>query len=81
VPSISYPASEMARNTSEILHKAAQEPVSITKHGKSRFVVMSQEHFERLSSGPNPRRVLTWAELPEDEKGALENAVDRYLAE
>lgn len=81
MPNIRYAASEMARNTSEILHKAAQEPVSITKHGKSRFVVMSQEHFDRLSRGGNARRVLTWAELPDDEMQALEKAVDNYLSE
>jgi antitoxin Phd len=81
MPNIAYPASEMARNTAEILHKAAQEPVSITKHGKSRFVVMSQEHFERMSRGTNPRRALTWAELPDEEMRTLEKAVDDYLAE
>jgi antitoxin Phd len=81
LPNVRYAASEMARNTSEILHKAAQEPVSITKHGKSRFVVMSQEHFERLSGRGNSRRSLTWEELPENEMQALEKAVDDYLSE
>jgi prevent-host-death family protein len=81
MPPISYPASEMARNTSEILHKAAQHPVSITKHGKSRFVVMSQEHFDRLSRVAGSRRAMTWSELSDDEMTALENAADEYLSE
>ncbi len=81
MPSISFPASEMARKTADILHKAAQEPVSITKHGKGRFVVMSQEHFERLQHDNNPRRAMLWSELPDDEMAALEKAVDAYLEE
>jgi antitoxin Phd len=81
MPSISFPASEMARNTADILHKAAHEPVSITKHGKSRFVVMSQEHFERLTHSSNPRRAMLWSELPEDEMAELSKAVDAYLEE
>ena len=81
MPSISFPASEMARKTADILHKAAQEPVSITKHGKGRFVVMSQEHFESLQKGANPRRVVAWDDLPDDEISAVENAIDDYLSD
>ena len=81
MPNISFPASEMARKTADILHKAAQEPVSITKHGKSRFVVMSQEHFERLQKASNPRRAAEWSELPDDEMASVEKAIDDYLVE
>ncbi len=80
MPKTSFPASEMARKTADILHKAAQEPVTITKHGKSRFVVMSQEHFERLQKNVNPRRAAEWSELPDDELLAVEKAIDDYLA-
>ncbi|MGL4490801.1 MAG: type II toxin-antitoxin system prevent-host-death family antitoxin [Rhizobiaceae bacterium] len=80
MPKVSFPASEMARNTADILHKAAQEPVAITKHGKSRLVVMSQEHFERMLKGANPRRAAEWSELPDDELVAVEKAIDDYLA-
>ena len=55
--------------------------MSITKHGKDRFVVMSQEHFERLTHGNNPRRAMLWSELPEDEMATLNKAVDAYLEE
>ena len=71
----------MARKTADILHKAAQEPVSITKHGKSRFVVMSQEYFDKLRASSNPRRALDWSELSDDEMKKLEKSVDDYLAE
>jgi prevent-host-death family protein len=81
MPSISFPASEMARKTADILHKATQEPVTITKHGKSRFVVMSQEYFDRLQKSANPRRSLEWSELPENELAAVEKSIDAYLAE
>lgn len=81
MPNISFPASEMARKTADILHKAAHEPVIITKHGKGRFVVMSQEHYEHLQKGANPRRAAEWTELRDDEILAVEKSIDDYLAE
>ncbi len=78
---VSFPASEMARHTADILHKAAQAPVTITKHGKNRFVVMSQEHFERLQKGANPRRAVDWNDLSDNELSAVENAIDDYLSD
>ena len=38
-----FTATELANNTGDVLAAAAQEPVRIQRHGKSRYVLLSVE--------------------------------------
>ena len=73
----SFPASELARNTGDVLEAATIAPVLITKHRKPRHVVMSMERFLSLSGAAASQQALAVADMP-DELGAL---LDKGLEE
>jgi prevent-host-death family protein len=70
----SYPSTDLKQNLGDVLAVASREPVTITKHGKSRFVLMSletyQERFPR-----DPRRSYATGEMPQEHLDLLEDAV------
>jgi len=45
----SFAFSDLNRQSGEVLDAALAEPVTLTKHGKPKLVVMSVEQFERLT--------------------------------
>ena len=51
-----FSATELANKTGDVLAAAAQEPVHIQRHGKSRYVLLSVEQFERLNARSDHRR-------------------------
>jgi antitoxin Phd len=53
-----FSATELANKTGDVLAAAAQEPVHIQRHGKSRYVLLSVEQFERMATVSDPRRAL-----------------------
>jgi prevent-host-death family protein len=57
-----FTAAELARRTGDVLHAAALGPVAITKNGKSRFVIMSKETFDRI----NPQKSYRTDDMPEE---------------
>ncbi|WP_337186069.1 type II toxin-antitoxin system prevent-host-death family antitoxin [Phenylobacterium sp.] len=58
---------EFIRNYSALADQALAEPVTITKHGRDRLVVVSAEEYERLRR--RDRQVFQSAMLPD---GVLE---------
>lgn len=69
------------RNFADVTHAASQGPVTITQHGKPRFVLMTVESYEALKAHiGETRRVHTAAETPDDVAAWLLPALDRFAA-
>ena len=45
----SFPSTNITRKSSEILEQADRGPVFITRYIRPRYVVMSADHFDRLT--------------------------------
>jgi prevent-host-death family protein len=55
---------DFIRNYGTLADKALTEPVTITKNGRDRLVLVAVEEYERLKR--RDRRVYATGELPED---------------
>ncbi len=71
-----YASSELKQNLGDVLAAAAQEPVSITRHKKPRYVLMSIEAYETRFSA-DTRRAYAIEEAPDEHIRMLED----YAAE
>jgi antitoxin Phd len=69
-----FTATELANNTGDVLAAAAQEPVEIQRHGKSRYVLLSVEQFDKLSKSADQRRAVHVEDMP------LKDAMDLVAA-
>ena len=76
----SFPAADLARNTGDILDAASRSPVTITKHRKPRFVLMSYERYAAMS-GETDQQSHTLADMPDDLKTPMLAALERDLAQ
>lgn len=47
---------DLSKHIGDVTAAAGREPVVLTRHGKSRFVLMSCEHCERMRAEGDPRR-------------------------
>lgn len=65
-------SAEFQRNLGLYQDKALAEPVTITKNGRERLVLMSVEEYARLKR--RDRRVFLTSELPDEWIEAVENA-------
>lgn len=65
-----FAAGELTRNTGDLFEAATVAPVAITKHRKPRFVMMSMERFEALTTGKGSQVALDVSDMP-DELGEL----------
>ena len=75
-----YSMSDLQRAQGDVVDTAAREPVALTRRGKTRLVLMSSEHYERLTrSVEDPRRAFHWSELPDDLTSSLTDAVEGWL--
>jgi prevent-host-death family protein len=67
----SFSTSDLNKHLGDVLDAAAREPVSITRHGKARYVIASTEHFERLKRSADTRRAYATKALPKDILAAM----------
>ncbi|APX18106.1 type II toxin-antitoxin system Phd/YefM family antitoxin [Phaeobacter inhibens] len=65
-----FPAKDLTRNTADLWTAATIAPVTITKHRKACFVVMSVERYEELVGEQATQVSLDVANMP-DELGEL----------
>ncbi len=76
-----YALTDLARKTSDVRHAATREPIVITERNAKRFVLMSYEDYERLSTrAQDPRRVLDMANLSADDAQILLEGLKSYLS-
>ena len=74
-----YPAADLARNTGELLRAASVAPVTITKHKKDCFVVMSTERYEALTKNTSTQRAFAVADMPDDLGKLLDQGLEELL--
>ena len=65
-------SAEFQKNLGRYQDKALAEPVTITKNGRDRLVLLSVEEFERLKR--RDRRVFAVEDLTEEQIAAIEKA-------
>lgn len=73
----SFAFSDLNRQSGEVLDAALAAPVTLTKHGKPKVVMMSIEVFEDLAR----QRAYTIEGAPEYVHQELMSAVDALLSE
>ncbi|MBZ9989195.1 type II toxin-antitoxin system Phd/YefM family antitoxin [Mesorhizobium sp. BH1-1-5] len=71
-----YPSTDLKQNLGDVLAAASQQPVSITRHNKPRYVLMSIETYEARFANDG-RRVYAAKDAPAEHVEMLE----QYTAE
>ena len=66
-----FSSTELANATGDVLAAAAHAPVLIARHGKSRFVMLSAEHYARLLTQGDTRRAFHFSDLTDAEADNL----------
>ena len=74
----SFAFSDLNRQSGEVLDAALSAPVTLTKRGKPKVVMMSVEAFERLA---RHRRAYTLANAPQHVHDELMAGIDEILRE
>lgn len=69
-----YPSTELKNNLGDVLAAASQEPVSITRHSKPRYVLMSYEAYQAKITH-DPRHAYCVSEMPDEHLQMLESAL------
>lgn len=75
-----FQAADLARRTGDVLDAASRAPVTITRHRKPRYVLMSMERYERMTGGGETQAAYTLNDMPADLKAAMVVALERDLA-
>jgi antitoxin Phd len=78
----SFTLTELSRNSGEIVEAAFAGPVVLTKHGKSKLVVLPAALYETLTKSTGDPRVVRYSHEIEDDKerGLLLAALDARIA-
>lgn len=66
-----FSSTELANNTGDVLAAASEGPVTIARHGKARYVVLSTSQYEALTQGRNTRRAYHVSDLDDAEAERL----------
>jgi hypothetical protein len=74
---------DLNRKFSDVSRAAIRAPVAITLHRKVRYVLMSIEDFEKVTSGAlrDPRRAYLTEETPDGLRDVLIETFDGILAD
>ena len=75
-----FQAADLARRTGDVLDAASRAPVTITRHRKPRYVLMSVERYERMTGEDRTQQAHTLDDMPRDLKTAMIAALERDLA-
>jgi prevent-host-death family protein len=72
-----FTTGDLNKQVGDVTDAASREPVVLTKHRKPRFVLMSYDHYERLRTGGDSRKVYRASEMPADHVDLFEAEIDR----
>jgi antitoxin Phd len=75
-----FSATELANKTGDVLAAAAQEPVHIKRHGKSRYVLLSVEQFERMRARLDQRRAVHIDDMDADDARQFIASLEHSIA-
>lgn len=71
-----YPSTDLKQRLGDVLDAASREPVSITRHGKARFVLMGVEAYEARFSA-DARKSYAIEEMPDEHLALLEESLKK----
>ena len=74
-----FSATDLGNKTGDVLAAASQEPVSIARHGKARFIMLTTDAYDRMQRSLDPRIARRTADIPADEGAALEAELTRII--
>ncbi|MCG5481383.1 MAG: type II toxin-antitoxin system prevent-host-death family antitoxin [Ensifer alkalisoli] len=66
---------DLGKHIGDVTTAAGRDPLVLTGHGESRFVLMGYKHYEQ--AGGDPRRGHRASETPEEHKELFAAAIDR----
>ncbi|MBP2449686.1 type II toxin-antitoxin system Phd/YefM family antitoxin [Rhizobium leguminosarum] len=72
---------ELLRDIKSVTMAADRHPVAITQHRKPRYVLMTYDEFEAMTSRGDPRRVFGPNEAPKELADIILPELDRLIAE
>ena len=76
----SFAAKDLTRAPQDVTLAAERGPVTITKHRKARYVLMTVAHYQQLSArAEDPRRVYRTSGIPENLRHDLISALDEQI--
>ena len=67
-----FSITDLSKKRGDVLAAASQEPVTITRYGKPRFIILSTEAFAQMQIPKDPRLARRTADIPADEGAVLE---------
>jgi antitoxin Phd len=79
LPDIQFSASDLQRQTDDVTHAASRAPITITKRGKARFVMMSVDDYASLTQGRDVRGVFATSDMQQDLLERLQPEINRIL--
>ena len=74
-----FRAADLSRNTGDLFEAATVAPVAITKHRKPRFVIMSMDRYEAITTGLGTQRSIDVADMPDDLGALLDRGIENHL--
>jgi len=74
-----FSSTDLANKTGDVLAVAAQEPVHIQRHGKSRYVLLSIEQFEALNTKADHRRAVHVDDMRKNEAADMITALEHSI--
>lgn len=74
-----FAAGDLTRNTGDLFEAATVSPVAITKHRKPRFVVMSMERFQALTTGRYAQIAVDVGDMPEELGKLLDKGIEDHF--
>lgn len=74
-----FRAADLTRNTGDLFEAATLAPIAITKHRKPRFVVMSMQQYEAMTSVHGSQVVVDVANMPDDLGALLDKGIEDHF--
>ncbi|WP_279483520.1 type II toxin-antitoxin system Phd/YefM family antitoxin [Aureimonas sp. SK2] len=72
---------DLLRNTKTVTMAADRQPVGITQHRRTRYVLMTLTDFEAMQAQTDPRKVYRSHETPPELAAIILPELDRLIAE
>ena len=70
-----FPSTDLKQTLGDVLDAASQEPITITKHSKPRYVLMSIHDYEQRFQ-KDERQVFMVKDMPPEHLALLEASVE-----
>lgn len=75
----SYPSTDLANNTGDVLKGADKGPIQITQYRKPRYVLMTIEDFGSLSERASTQEAFFSNEIPQELDAAFDAEINKII--